>query len=88
MADHESFHHSLLNHLQEIHWDYLLQNKIRALANHNNLEETFHTDVRSILAEARLRSSGALHPLQFFREEKIREALTKERGTKNIATGL
>jgi hypothetical protein len=35
-----------------------------------------------------LRSGGALHPLQFFREEKIREALTKERGTKNIATGL
>ena len=52
------------------------------------LKETFHTDVRSILAEARLRSGGALHPLQFFREEKIREALTKERGTKNIATGL
>ncbi|HRG81435.1 MAG TPA: sugar isomerase [Chitinophagaceae bacterium] len=52
------------------------------------LKETFHTDVRSILAEARLRSGGALQPLQFFREEKIREALTKERGTKNIATGL
>ena len=52
------------------------------------LKETFHTDVRSILAEARLRSGGALQPLHFFREEKIREALTKERGTKNIATGL
>lgn len=52
------------------------------------LKETFHTDVRSILAEARLRSGGSLHPLQFFREEKVREALKKERGTKNIATGL
>ena len=52
------------------------------------LKNTFHTDVRGLLAEARLRSGGALHPLQFFREEKIREQLTKERGTHTIATGL
>jgi len=52
------------------------------------LQNTFRTDVRSITAEARLRSGGALAPLQFFREEKIREQLTKERGTKTIATGL
>ena len=52
------------------------------------LQNTFRTDVRSITAEARLRSSGALDPLQFYREEKIRQQLTKERGTKNIATGL
>jgi sugar (pentulose or hexulose) kinase len=29
-----------------------------------------------------------IDPLQFYREEKIREQLTKERGTKTIATGL
>ena len=52
------------------------------------LQNTFRTDVRSIAAEARLRSGGAINPLQFYREEKIREQLTKERGTKNIATGL
>jgi len=52
------------------------------------LQNTFRTDVRSIAAEARLRSGGAIDPLQFFREEKIREQLTKERGTKTIATGL
>jgi L-rhamnose isomerase/sugar isomerase len=52
------------------------------------LQNTFRTDVRSITAEARLRSGGALDPLQFYRNEKIREQLTKERGTKNIATGL
>lgn len=52
------------------------------------LKHSFHTDVRSIVAEARLRSGGALEPLRFYREQKIREELTKERGTKNIATGL
>jgi L-rhamnose isomerase/sugar isomerase len=52
------------------------------------LQNTFRTDVRSITAEARLRSGGAIDPLQFFREEKIREQLTKERGTQTIATGL
>jgi L-rhamnose isomerase/sugar isomerase len=52
------------------------------------LQNTFRTDVRSITAEARLRSGGAIDPLQFYREEKIREQLTKERGTKTIATGL
>lgn len=52
------------------------------------LKNTFHTDVRSLVAEARLRSGGAINPLQFFREEKIREKLTKERGTNTIATGL
>lgn len=52
------------------------------------LKQVFHTDVRALVAEARLRSGGALNPLQFFREEKIREGLTKERGTHTIATGL
>src|SRR5215204_3131060 len=52
------------------------------------LQDTFRTDVRAIAAEARVRSGGALDPLQFYRDEKIRKQLTKERGTKNIATGL
>ena len=52
------------------------------------LKQTFHTDVRALVAEARLRNGAALNPLQFFREEKIREQLTKERGTNTIATGL
>jgi len=52
------------------------------------LQNTFRTDVRSIAAEARLRSGGSLNPLQFYREEKIRRQLTKERGTKTVATGL
>jgi L-rhamnose isomerase / sugar isomerase len=52
------------------------------------LQRAFRTDVRSIVAEARLRSGGALDPLQFFRDQKMREQLIKERGSKTIATGL
>ncbi len=52
------------------------------------LQDTFRTDVRAIVAEARLRSGGALSPLQFFRQQKIREQLIKERGSKTVATGL
>jgi L-rhamnose isomerase/sugar isomerase len=52
------------------------------------LQNTFRTDLRPVLAEARLRSGGAIQPLQFFRELKIRESLIKERGTKTVATGL
>lgn len=52
------------------------------------LQDTYRTDVRSIVAEARLRSGAALHPLQLFRESKVRERLIKERGTKTVATGL
>jgi L-rhamnose isomerase / sugar isomerase len=52
------------------------------------LQRAFRTDVRSIVAEARLRSGGALHPLQVFRNLKVREHLIKERGIKTVATGL
>jgi L-rhamnose isomerase / sugar isomerase len=52
------------------------------------LQNTFRTDVRPIVAEARLRSGGSLSPLQFFRQIKIREQLIKERGSKTVATGL
>ena len=52
------------------------------------LQNTFRTDLRAIVAEARIRSGGALSPLQFFREQKIRLQLIKERGTKTVATGL
>jgi L-rhamnose isomerase/sugar isomerase len=52
------------------------------------LQHSFRTDCRSLVAEVRLRNGGALQPLQFFRENKIREQLTTERGNKTIATGL
>jgi L-rhamnose isomerase/sugar isomerase len=52
------------------------------------LQNTFRTDVRSIVAEARLRAGAALDPLSFFRNGKIRTQLIKDRGTNTIATGL
>jgi L-rhamnose isomerase/sugar isomerase len=52
------------------------------------LQNTFRTDVRAIVAEARLRNGGAINPLQYFRQMKVREQLIKERGSKTVATGL
>jgi L-rhamnose isomerase / sugar isomerase len=52
------------------------------------LQDVFRTDVRSIVAEARLRAGAVLEPLSFFRASKMRAQLIKERGTNTIATGL
>lgn len=52
------------------------------------LQEAYRTDVRPLVAEARLRAGAALQPLQVFRQQKIRENLVKERGLKTVATGL
>ncbi|MGN6268079.1 MAG: TIM barrel protein [Ginsengibacter sp.] len=52
------------------------------------LQEAFRTDVRALVAEARLRAGAALKPLELFRSEKVRANLVKERGSKATATGL
>ena len=52
------------------------------------LQSVFRTDLRVIVAEARLRAGAALAPSQLFRNLKVREQLIKERGLKTIATGL
>jgi L-rhamnose isomerase/sugar isomerase len=52
------------------------------------LQNTFRTDVRAIVAEARLRAGAAIDPVSFFRSEKIRQQLVKERGVSTVATGL
>ena len=52
------------------------------------LQNAYRTDVRPLVAEARLQAGGALAPLTLFREKKVRENLIKARGEKNIATGL
>jgi L-rhamnose isomerase / sugar isomerase len=52
------------------------------------LQAAFRTDVRAIVAEARLRSGGAINPMHVFRNLKVREQLIKQRGTKTVATGL
>jgi L-rhamnose isomerase/sugar isomerase len=52
------------------------------------LQNAFRTDVRPLVGEARLRAGGALNPLAVYRNEKVREHLIKERGSKTVATGL
>ena len=52
------------------------------------LQNAYRTDVRPLVAEARLRSGAALKPIDFYRSNKVRESLIKERGLKTVATGL
>lgn len=52
------------------------------------LQGIYRTDVRALVAEARLRAGGALDPLGLYRGEQIRKRLIKERGAGGIATGL
>lgn len=52
------------------------------------LQDAYRTDLRPLLAEARLRAGAALSPLGLFREQKIRQQLIGKRGEKTVATGL
>ncbi len=52
------------------------------------LQNAFRTDVRALVAEARLRAGAALNPLALYRELKVRENLIAERGLKTVSTGL
>lgn len=52
------------------------------------MQHAFRTDVRPLLAEARKRSGGALHPVSFFRNLNVRKKLVGERGQKTVSTGL
>jgi L-rhamnose isomerase/sugar isomerase len=52
------------------------------------LQNAFRTDVRPLVAEARLTLGGALEPIRIFRDRKVREALVSARGSNTVATGL
>jgi L-rhamnose isomerase/sugar isomerase len=52
------------------------------------LQNAYRTDVRPLIAEARLRAGGALNPIALFREQEVRKKLIGLRGEKTIATGL
>ena len=52
------------------------------------LQNAFRTDVRALVAEARLRSGAALNPVELYRSLAVRNNLISERGLKTIATGL
>ncbi|MBC7650231.1 MAG: sugar isomerase [Deinococcales bacterium] len=52
------------------------------------LQTAYRTDVRSLVAQARMLSGGALQPLSLYRQLNVRKELIKERGEKTVATGL
>jgi L-rhamnose isomerase/sugar isomerase len=52
------------------------------------LQAAFRTDVRPLVAQARLELGGALDPLGYFRSSGKRADLIKNRGEKTVATGL
>ncbi|MBE7171206.1 MAG: sugar isomerase [Williamsia sp.] len=52
------------------------------------LQAAYRTDVRPLVAEARLQAGGALQPLELYRQLGVRSHLIKERGQKTVATGL
>jgi L-rhamnose isomerase / sugar isomerase len=64
------------------------QNNNDVVAAQEIIQQAFNTDVRPLVAEARLHAGGALNPLSVYRKEKVREELIKERGMKTMATGL
>ena len=52
------------------------------------LQDAFRTDLRAVVAEARLRDGAALDPIGLFNELAVRDQLIKERGNNTVATGL
>ena len=52
------------------------------------LQDAFRTDVRPLVAEARLRNGGALDPVMAFRSMGCRKELIRERGFEQRASGL
>ena len=52
------------------------------------LQSVFRTDVRAIVAEARLRAGASLNPIALYRSLGVRDQLVKERGAVTVATGL
>ena len=52
------------------------------------LQNSFRTDLRPLVAEARLRAGAALDPLELYRSLRVREELVKQRGLNTVSTGL
>jgi L-rhamnose isomerase/sugar isomerase len=52
------------------------------------LQDAFETDVRALVAEARLRAGGVLDPIEEFRNPKTRDKLIEKRGKDASASGL
>jgi len=52
------------------------------------LQDAYRTDVRPLLAQARLARGGALNPIQAYRSLDVRRSLIEERGRHTVASGL
>ena len=52
------------------------------------LQAAYLTDVRPLVAEARLRAGGALDPIGYYRTQSLRANLIESRGSASKATGL
>jgi L-rhamnose isomerase / sugar isomerase len=52
------------------------------------LQEAYRTDVRPLMAEARLRAGAALNPIKAYRDIDVRGGLIKERGSDSVSSGL
>jgi len=52
------------------------------------LQQAYRTDVRPLVAEARLKAGAALQPIKLVRDLNVRKQLITERGIKTVATGL
>ncbi|WP_339713417.1 sugar isomerase [Cyclobacterium amurskyense] len=52
------------------------------------LQNSFRTDLRPLIAEARLQAEAAIYPVEVYRDLAVRKTLIKERGAKSLATGL
>ncbi|RYD94096.1 MAG: sugar isomerase [Sphingobacteriales bacterium] len=52
------------------------------------LQAAFRTDLRPLVAEARVQAGGAINPLGLYRELDVRETLIGERGRATVNTGL
>ena len=52
------------------------------------LQNAFRTDVRPLLAHARIKAGAAVEPIALFRKLNIRQHLRQERGLKTVSTGL
>jgi L-rhamnose isomerase/sugar isomerase len=67
-------------------WDYQESNDV--VMAQELLQDAFRTDVRPLLAEARLQAGVAIDPIGAYRNLNVRKELVGSRGLKTVSTGL
>lgn len=88
----QSVDNILIAYAQSLLIDEIELHKLQAnndvVAAQELVQNAFRTDVRPIIAEARIRKGGVLNTLDFYRKFQIRKKLIQQRGANNKATGL